>query len=427
MPGPLAGVRIADLTWLLAGAGGPKMLAAMGAEVIRCEWVGKLDFLRLGPPQVPLPDQEDTGGFTIGAQDPSQAASLNRNGNFNDINAGKYGCSLNLAHPRGKELFKQLVAVSDVVMENYSASAMDRMGLGYEVLKAINPDIIYIQASGWGKTGPYRDWLSYGPTAQAMSGLTAMSGLPDREPAGWGFSYLDHNGGYFVALATMMALLHRKRTGGGLYLDLSQVATGFLWGGTAVLDYSANGRRGVRVGNRSPNRPASPHGAFPARGVDQWVAIAVFTDEQWAALVETMGTPDWARDGRYTMMAGRLEHQDELEARLSEWTRDRDRFEIMHLLQRRAVPAGVCQTPADRVDTDPQLAATDYLVELDHSEIGRWPVQNLPFTMSETPSIVGQPSNRGAPCYGEDNDYVYQQLLGLTPDEQAALKEAGVI
>ncbi|MEE8363023.1 MAG: CoA transferase, partial [Dehalococcoidia bacterium] len=124
---------------------------------------------------------------------------------------------------------------------------------------------------------------------------------------------------------------------------------------------------------------------------------------------------------------GRLEHQDELEARLAEWTRDRDRFEVMHLLQRRAVPAGVCQTPADRVDTDPQLAATDYLVELDHSEIGRWPVQNLPFTMSETPSIVGQPSNRGAPCYGEDNDYVYQQLLGLTPDEQAALKEAGVI
>ena len=247
MPGPLEGVRIADLTWLLAGAGGPKVLAAMGAEVIRCEWVGKLDFLLLGPPQVPLPGQGDVAGFTIGAQDPATAPSLNRNGNFNDINAGKYGCSLNLAHPRGKELFKRLVAVSDVVMENYSAHAMDEMGLGYEVLREVRPDLIYVQASGLGKVGPYSQWVSYGPTAQAISGLTALSGFPDREPAGWGFSYLDHNGGYFVALATAMALLHRKRTGEGTYLDLAQASTGFLLSGTSVLDFSATGRRSERA------------------------------------------------------------------------------------------------------------------------------------------------------------------------------------
>ncbi len=427
MPGPLEGVRIADLTWLLAGAGGPKVLAAMGAEVIRCEWIGKLDFLRLGPPQVPLPGEEEEAGFTIGAQNPMTAGSLNRNGNFNDINAGKYGCSLNLADPRGKELFKRLVAVSDVVMENYSAHAMDRMGLGYEVLRELRPDLIYVQASGWGKTGPYAEWLSYGPTAQAMSGLTAMSGLPDREPAGWGFSYLDHNGGYFVALATAMALLHRQRTGRGAYLDLAQVSMGFFLSGTSVLDFSATGRRGQRVGNRSPHRPAAPHGAFPTEGVDRWVAIAVFTDEQWRGLVAAMGEPEWATAPQLDTLDGRLAQQDELERKLAEWTAGQERYRLMELLQAHGVPAGVCQTGEDRVEHDPQLRTTDYLVELEQSEIGRWRVQNVPFRMSATPSRVGQPPDRGAPNYGEDNDYVYRELLGLSAEEQADLREAGVI
>ncbi len=402
--GPLAGVRIADLTWLLAGAGGPRMLAAMGAEVIRCEWRANLDFLRsLGQP------------------------SVNLGPNFNDINPGKYGVSLNLKHPEGIDLFKRLVAVSDVVMENFSAGTMERLGLGWEALRAINPKVIYIQASGWGATGPYKEFQSYGPTAQAVSGVTSQSGLPGREPAGWGFSYLDHHGGYWVAMATAMALFQRNRTGKGAYVDMAQAASGIFLTGTAVLDYSANGRSYRATGNRSPYLAAAPHGAYPCAGIDRWIAIAVTSEDEWRAVVEVMGSPTWAQAEEFTTMGRRIENQDALDANVAAWTRDRDRYQVMAALQARGVPAGVVQNGEDKVETDPQLRHRGFLVDLPHSEMGTNRVQNVAFNFSAMPVSVGEPNGRGAPCYGEDNRAVYGGILGLSDAEIAGLEQRGAI
>lgn len=426
MAAVLDGVRVLDLTWVVAGPTGARYLAALGAEVIRVEWMGRLDFMRLGPPSVTLPGEEASGVTTLGGGTPDMVKSVNRNGVFNDFNAGKRGISLNLSRPEGRELLLRLVEMSDVLIETYSSSAMEEMGLGLDVLREANPDLIYIQASGFGATGDKRGYVTFGPTAQAITGLTYQSGLPDREPAGWGFSYMDHTGGYYIALATLMALLQRRRTGTPVYMDLSQAQAGLFITGTSVLDHSVNGQETVRTGNGSPHRAAVPHGVYPAAGTDRWVAISVRTDAEWEGLVEATGIPGLA-DSSLRTTAGRAARAAEVDAALREWTRDRDAADIMRLLQARGVPAGVCQTAADRVDSDPQLAARGFLVDLPHSEMGTWPIQNVPFRLSATPARVGDPIGRAAPCYGEDNGYVYGSLLGLSAEEMDRLAADGII
>ncbi len=426
MPGVLDGVRVLDLTWVVAGPTGARYLAALGAEVIRVEWIGRLDFMRLGPPLVTLPGEKADGAPTLGGGTPDMVASANRNGVFNDFNAGKRGISLNLGRPEGRELLLRLVERSDVLLESYSANAMTHMGLGLDVLRAANPNLIYVQASGFGATGANSGYVTFGPTAQAVTGLTHQSGLPGREPAGWGFSYMDHTGGYYVAMATLMALLQQRRTGTPVYVDLAQAQAGLFITGTSVLDYVVNGRQSDRVGNTSPHRTSAPHGAYPAAGVDRWVAIAVNTDEHWDGLLAATGDPV-LQDPLFATFASRLAHVDQLDAALSAWTRSRDVFDIMRILQRHGVPAGVCQTNADRVERDPQLAARGFFRNLPHTEMGTWPVQDVPFRLSATPAAAGEPLGRGAPCYGEDNAYVYGELLGLSADEQLQLAAAKII
>jgi crotonobetainyl-CoA:carnitine CoA-transferase CaiB-like acyl-CoA transferase len=353
-------------------------------------------------------------------------ASVNRNGVFNDFNAGKRGISLNLREEEGAKLLLRLAERSDVLMESYSAGAMAGLGLGLDVLRQANPDLIYVQASGFGATGEKKGYTTFGPTAQAVTGLTHQSGLPEREPAGWGFSYMDHTGGYYVALATLMALLHRRRTGQAAYVDLAQAQAGLFITGTSVLDHAVNGRQTPRTGNTSPWQTAAPHGVYPARGVDRWVAIAVRTDQQWQGLLDATQAPG-LHDACFATFASRAEHTSELDEVLAGWTSSRDPFEIMRLLQRHRVPAGVCQTNADRVERDPQLAARGFLRELPQSEIGTWPVQNVPFRCSSSDVAAGAPLNRGAPCYGEDNEYVYGQLLGLSSEELERLAADRII
>ncbi len=425
--GPLGGVRILDLTWLLAGAGGTRLLAAADAEVIRVEWVGKLDFVRLGPPAV-YRDGESHSPLVYGAGgDQSVMPSLNRNGNFNNINPGKKGISLNLSHERGREVFRELVKHADAVLENFSPTAMDRMGLPYSSLVEFKPDLVYVQASGLGKVGSRSHYVSYGPTAQAVSGLTSQSGLADREPAGWGFSYMDHSAAYLVAIATVRALHQRARHGKSVYVDMAQAGSALFLTGTAALDWSANGRESTRTGNESPYRPAAPHGVYPCAGVDRWLAVAVFDDEEWERMVAAMDSPAWAGETRFATLAARLEHADELDALVAEWTRTLDPYDAMQRLQSHGVRAGVCQTAEDRFERDPQLRARDYFVELDHAEMGPWPVENVPFQLSSTPIRVGRPAGRGAPLYGEDTAEVLSDLLGMTPDEIDELEREGVI
>ncbi len=427
---PLEGVRIADLTWLLAGAGGPRLLASLGAEVIRIEWRDRLDFLRYMPPFAPLKNEnaEKAGAMELSGLSKDSVKSVNRSGYFNDINAGKKGVSLNMAHPKGRELFKRLVAVSDVVVEAFTAETMRKWGLGYETLKAIKSDIIYIQQPGWGYKGPYVKFASYGPIAQAVSGLTEQSGLPaPYPPAGWGFSYMDWSGAYYCALTMLCAIYYKKRTGKGQYIDCSQVEPGIYMTGSAVLDYLTNGRHSQRSGNRSTARLAAPHGAYRCAGGDRWIAIAVTSEDEWAALVREMGTPAWAQHEKFATLAARVQNQDELDRLVSAWTNDKEPFALQESLQKAGVSAGVCQTAQDRIERDPQLQHLKWLMPLPHSEIGAWPVKDVPFHFANATVNQGGPTERAAPCYGEDNDYVYDELLKLTKQERAQLEKEGVI
>lgn len=411
---PLDGVRVIDLTKIVAGPNATRMLATMGAEVIRVEWHDDraLDMLRMVRPTVP-------GG---------EPGSFNRSGLFNNISAGKFGVTLNMNLPQGRELFKRLIAKSSVLCENYSPEQMDRWGLGYAALREINPTLIYLQITGMGKSGTYKSYLSVGPTAQALSGLTHMSGLPEpMPPAGWGYSYLDHSTGYYGAILVLAALLRRKRTGRGCYLDVSQTEVGLMVSGTAAPEAHLTGIPTNRDGNRTRFATWAPHGAYPCRGIDEWIAIAVQTDAQWHALVAEIGSPAWAHDPRFALAAGRKTHEDDLDRMMAEFTRGEDRYDLMNRFQKHGIPAGVVQKSADRCERDPQLRARGYFVPLPHSEIGTWPVEGFPAKFSRIPVDVGGLPHRGAPLMGEDNDHVYRDILGLQPAEIAALKEELVI
>jgi len=413
-PRPLQGIRVIDLTKIVAGPNATRMLATMGAEVIRVEWHDQraLDMLRAVRPAVPGGDPE----------------SVNRSGLFNNINPGKYGVTLNMSLPQGRELFKRLAAKASVLCENYSPGQMESWGLDYPALREINPSLIYLQITGMGKSGTYKSYLSVGPTAQALSGLTHMSGLPEpMPPAGWGYSYLDHSTGYYGAILVLAALLKRRRTGEGCYIDLSQTETGIMLSGTAALEAQLTGQPTRRHGNRMQAAAWAPHGAYPCRGSDEWIAIAVQTDQQWQSLVAEMGSPEWARSSRFSTAADRKSNQDELDRRMAEFTRPQDRYELMERLQRLDVPSGAVQKSNDRVERDPQLKARGYFVPLPHSEIGTWPIEGFPAKFSTMPVDVGGLPGRGAPLMGEDNDYVYGDILGLTPAEIAALKEDWII
>jgi crotonobetainyl-CoA:carnitine CoA-transferase CaiB-like acyl-CoA transferase len=426
-PWALHGVRVIDLGWILASAGAGRFLAALGAEVVKVEHRGKIDMMRLGGAMAPdgLRAARDVATAPVSA---APTTSLNRSGSFMENNAGKLAASLNLKSERGRELLKQLVRDADIIVEGYSPGTMDRLGLGYDVLREINPRIIYVQQSGMGQAGTYGGLKCFGPTAQAMSGLTEMSGLPEPfPPAGIGYSYLDWFGAYQMALAMVAALFRQRRTGEGCWIDSSQVEAGIYLSGTAVLDRSVNRRSWSRSGNRSPYKPASPHGVFRTAGPDRWIALAAFDDAQWHAVAEVLGVADLADDPRFVSLEARIENQDELEDLLRPSIGGRDGVALMTALQARGVPAGVCATAEDRVDRDPQLAHLGWLVELPQSEIGRWRTKTPPSRLSVTPAYQGGIRDRHAPCYGEDNDYVYRELLGLDDETVRLLGEDGVI
>lgn len=411
---PLEGVRVIDLTKIVAGPNATRLLATMGAEVIRVEWHDQraLDLLRMVRPHAPGGDPE----------------SLNRSGLFNNINPGKYGVTLNLSLPQGRDLLKRLIATAAVLCENYSPSQMESWGLGYDALREVNPGLIYLQITGMGKSGTYNSYLSVGPTAQGLSGLTHMSGLPEpMPPAGWGYSYLDHSTGYYGAMLAMAALVRRRRTGKGCYLDVSQTEVGIMTSGTATLEAQLTGQPTRRFGNRMQANNWAPHGAYPCRGEDEWIAIAIQTDEQWRALTAVIGAATLAADARFATADGRKANEDELDRALAEFTRGEERYALMDRLQARDIPAAAVQNAADRCERDRQLKERGYFVKLPHSEIGTWPIENFPAKFATMPVDVGGLPGRGAPTMGEDNDYVYGTLLGLTPAEIATLKEEWVI
>jgi crotonobetainyl-CoA:carnitine CoA-transferase CaiB-like acyl-CoA transferase len=426
-PFALDGVRVVDLTWLLASAGAGRYLAALGADVIKVEHSSRWDAIRFGPPRVAL-DGRAERDRAVAPIPNSQDSSPNRSGFFMEINAGKRAISLNLKHERGRELLWELIRISDIVIEGFSPGTMERMGFGYEALKAANPSVIYVQQSGTGQIGTYGSTRSFGPTAQALAGLSEMSGLPEPyAPAGIGYSYLDWFGAYNMANAILAALYRKKATGRGCYIDSSQVEAGTFLTGTAVLDHAVNGRTWQRYGNRSPYKPAAPHGIYRCAGVDRWIALACFTDHHWSAAMKVLGGDSLLDDPRFVDLDSRLAHQDELDTAISTLIEPWDEYELMDLLQGVGVPAGVCQNAEDRCERDPQLRETGWLRELEQTEIGWWPVKEMPARFSETPAYIGGAVDRHGPSYGEDNDDVFGSILGLSAGEIAALREEGVI
>ncbi|MFJ3804677.1 CaiB/BaiF CoA transferase family protein [Streptomyces sp. NPDC090088] len=426
-PFALAGLRVVDLSWMLASAGAGRFLASFGAEVIKVEHQSHLDGMRYTLVLYPEGGRAARDAATEPV-DIREQTSFNQSANFMEINAGKLAMSLNLKDGRGKKILEDLIRDADVVIEGYSPGTMERMGFGYERLKELNPSIIYVQQSGLGQLGTYGRAKSFGPPAQAFSGLTEMSGFPSPwPPAGIGYSYLDWFGAYNMTTAILAALYRRSVTGEGTYVDASQVEAGLYLTGTAVLDYSVNGRSWQRYGNRNPLKQASPHGIYPALGEDRWVAISVFTEEEWKAAVDVLGNPDWASDSRYATLAGRLANQDELDRLLGSETEKRDRYELMYALQAAGVPAGVAQDAQDRVEIDPQLAHLGWQIELPQTENGIWPVKTHPVRFSETPPYTGGLMDRNGPNYGEDTADVLSRVLGYTDAEIDELRREEVI
>jgi crotonobetainyl-CoA:carnitine CoA-transferase CaiB-like acyl-CoA transferase len=428
-PFALNGVRIVDLSWMLASAGAGRFLAALGADVIKVEHDSRLDGMRTGqglcPPGGRAERESATGPLPTPVFDRSNP---NRSGSFMEINAGKRGLSLNLKHPEGKAILESLIRDADMVVEGFSPGTMERMGLGYGRLKELNPDIIYVQQSGLGEHGLYGRLRAFGPTAQAFTGISEMSGLPSPyPPAGIGYSYLDWFGAYNMANAMLAALYRRNRTGLGCHIDASQGEIGLQLTGTAFLDSSVNARAWQRTGNRSPYVKAAPHGAYRTSGDDRWIAIAAFDDDQWRALAEELGHPEWLSDARFADINTRIAHQDDLDALVDATTVEFDGFDLMARLQARGVAAGVCQDAEDRYERDPQLAHEGWTVELRQSEIGTWPVKEHPVRMSATPTHIGGRGNRSGPNYGEDTDAVLSEILGLDAERITALHATGVV
>jgi crotonobetainyl-CoA:carnitine CoA-transferase CaiB-like acyl-CoA transferase len=422
-PFALQGIRILDFSWFLASAGGTRMATALGAECLKVEWRANADS-RLGA-MAPVGGREtrrNATGPLPGINDPVMG------GHFNHKNAGKRGLSLNIRDPRGLDIARQLVKISDVVAEGFSPGVMDRWGLGYDAMRAIRPDIIYVQQSGMGTRGLYGRMRTVGPIAAAFTGLSEMSGLPHpAPPAGWGFSYLDWMGAYGFAQAILSGLHHRNKTGEGQWIDASQCEAGLMVTGVPTLDWAVNGRTWQRNGNRSPWSTAAPHGAYRCQGDDRWIAIACIDERDWLALVATSGQVHWKNDARFATLTSRLANQDALDKEIERWTLQHERYALMERLQGAGVAAGVCQTAEDRCEHDPQLAHQQWLTEVTSPRIGTWPATELPFKLSATPSYVGGLPDRGAPLYGEDNEYVLGELLGMDTATIRSLSDNGVI
>jgi crotonobetainyl-CoA:carnitine CoA-transferase CaiB-like acyl-CoA transferase len=416
--GPLAGVRVADFCWMGVGSVATRMLADFGAEVIKIENRNRLDT----PRKLPIYKGEVR---SYGDEDASP--DPDKGGLFNNYCRNKLGVTIDMSQPEGRELAIELIRHSSVVTENFAPGVMERWGLTYDRLRELVPDVVFARMSGYGHSGPHHHFRSYGPIIQAVSGLTFISGLPDREPSGFGLSYMDNQAAYYNSAALLMAILHRETTGEGGEVDVSAVEAGVTLLGADFLDVTVNGRAtrrpGYPRGNRLEYPAAAPHGVYPTRHEDRWLAIAVFDDETWQRFAVAIGAPGWTADPRFADLDGRVTHQDELDAGVAAWTRDQDGHDAMRLLQAAGVAAAAVQNPQDLAETDPQIAERGTFFELDHPVIGPALFEGSPMQFSRTDADLW----RSAPLLGEDNDYVFGTILGLDESRRTELATAGVI
>ena len=297
-------------------------------------------------------------------------------------------------------------------------------------MRKLRPDLVYVSMAGFGQTGRHHAYSTMGPSAQALSGLTFLSGLPGEPPAGWGWSYLDDTGGMYGAMCALTALRHRNATGKGQHVDLSQMITGITLSGPAFLDRTVNGRKSKREGylpgNRSvwPGAPVlnnyrgpimAPHNAYRTKGggYNDWCVIACTSDDEWNKLAEVMGRPAWATDLKFQTVGARIQHQKEMDADIETWTQTLEKYELMELCQNSGVRAMPVQSSEDRVENDPQLRHRGMYTQMEHSMLGTWKFQNAPFKLGKSPASIYKPP----PMIGQHNREVFESLLGLTVNE----------
>ena len=388
----LDGIRVIDFTWHLTGPLTTKALSDCGAEVIRVE--------------------------SRRAPDNQRLAS--RYGSFNQYNSGKLSVTLNISTPRGLELVKQLIARADVVVENFAGGAIQRMGLGYEVLKQIKPDLIMVSSCMQGQTGPFARHPGSGHKLTALAGISHITGWPDRQP-GWIGAYTDFVAPRFNIIAILAALDYRRRTGKGQYLDISQYEASLQFMIPLMLDYVVNRHVAGREGNHC--RYASPCNAYRCRGEDRWCAVSVETDEEWEAFCRVIGSPELASDPRFSTLLARKENEDELDRLIEKWTAGRTAEEVMTLMQTSGVAAGVVETGQDLLDNDPHLKARNFFRELDHPEGGKFRTQTGTHCILSDYDCDMKRSS----LLGEHNESILKGMLGLSDEEYDRLVKEGVI
>ncbi len=415
---PLANLRFTDFCWWGVGALATRFMADFGAQVIKIEDRVRLDLTRTLPP---------FHGVVAAMGDIATLPSPDQSGFYNNYNRNKLSMTINMRLPAGRDIVRKLVGVSDVVSENFRPGVMEKWGFDYESLRDLKRDIIFMRLSGLGHSGPEKEYRTAGPVVQALSGLSFMAGLPDREPSGYGYSYMDNTAAYYGVMACLLALYHRGEHGCGQEVNVCAVEAGINLLGPDLLNYTVNGigtrAAGVPRGNRLGGGRAAPHGVYPTVDEDRWLAVAVFNDDEWRALLSVTGQ-NGATPERWATLAGRVADQDALDEWLVGWTRTMDRHEAMRLLQEAGVPAGAVQTGEDRVTGDPVLARANFFRELDHPVMGTSYIEGMPLQLSESP--VREEWSHG-PTLGQHTQYVLHEILGMGSQEVAQLEADGVI
>ncbi len=394
-------VKILEFGQIVAGPLISTYLADYGAEVVHIESHKRPDQYRFYPP---FKDNKP---------------GMNRGLDFAIYSHNKYGITLDLRHPKGIEVAKRLVEKwANVVTENFTPGVMKRLGLDYEELQKIKPDLIMLSSCNLGQTGPYAAHPGMGSHLTHLSGFTHLSGWPDRDPLILYGPYIDFIGVVYGTIAMTAALDYRHRTGKGQYIDVAQFEGGIQFLASPLLDFGVNGRIQARKGNRCDY--AAPHGAYPCRGEDRWCVIAVFSDKEWEELTRAMGEPDWARDPKFATLLGRKQNEEELDRLIGEWTSTVSPEEVMAKLQSVGVEGAIVKNPQEMYD-DPHLK--HYLwAEMEHAEIGKYHAQVPSFKLSRAPVQLRMPG----PLLGEHNEYVYMNLAGFSREEYEQLQQEGV-
>ncbi|MGZ3627840.1 MAG: CaiB/BaiF CoA transferase family protein [Ktedonobacteraceae bacterium] len=398
----LAGFRCIDFSWVFAGPYAGQLLGDLGMEMIKIESRKRMDVVRSYPP------------FAF------EDRRLNSSGYWNTHNRSKYSVNLDMKSEKARELVAQLIAKSDLVLENFSARGMKAIGFDYERLREINPSIIYCSMAGFGHRGPYKNYVAYGPMQESQAGIVNLTGWTDDQPSRVGTSYPDAAGGVSAAFMIAGALRHAKRTGQGQWIDLGQTLTSAALTDTAVIEYSVNGD--IQQRNGDYHRFFAPHNVYPCSGDDQWCAISVENESEFAALAATIGQPELVSDVCFATNAARLQNRQELDEIISQWTVRNSHYEVMHKLQAAEVAAGAVLGTGEFVE-DEHIKARGFMESFDHPVVGEKLYPGVPFKMSLTPGYIHRP----APCLGADTEYVFKNLLGLSDEHIKQLDDEGIL